>query len=193
MPKLRRAQLAPRAARAARIDFEAVLAREGLAPIDRPREGRLCRACGVEPVRQVSREERREGLEQRGVAFCSYCSCGHEQVPTYTERGEDVRGNGTFEERQQSLARRIEEGAALHARAQDLLWSGELAGEALQVWEWFVIDGVSQNEMARRLGVHWTTVRDRLLGPLMARCGYPVKFKVINRKRRVNRAAAPKK
>lgn len=174
------------------VDYEAILAAENLAPIDEP-EGRLCRACGVTPVRRLARPDRRDGVTR--TAFCQRCSDGEDQIPVAFDRGRSLGiTTGALERKQRRLAQCIDEGTVLHERAQALLWSGELSGEAFNAWSLFVVEGLSQNEIARRMGIHWSTVRDRYLGPLKERCGYPVTFTRLRRKRRKrnNRAAVPK-
>lgn len=146
-------------------------------------KGIVCCGCGSALVRRLTRRELRSGLAR--AAYCQRCIRAKDQVPVDFDHGRSRdSGTGTLERRGRSLARRMEEGAVLHSRAQDLLWSGELKGEGLAVWELFVIDGLSERQIAKRLRMHWTTVRNRYLGPYGQRCGYPIAFKALLRKPR---------
>lgn len=118
-------------------------------------------------MRKLGRAEQRLGLT--GTAYCDPCHRGEDARPHDfdTSASRDVKGG-----RLRKLGRRIEEGAALHDRAGELLWSGELVGEAFEVWSLFVVHGLSDSAIARAVGRSRRYVCSRYLGPFRERCGY---------------------
>jgi transposase len=81
--------------------------------------------------------------------------------------------------RLEDLSRRMEAGAVLHARAADVLWRGPgLADDERACLELFVVEGLSDREIGRRLGQSRRWVESRL-HPLLRACGYALTAKPL--------------
>jgi hypothetical protein len=121
--------------------------------------------------RNPTLEEERDGL---APVFCVSCARADDQVPSSYDFS--ARENiGEVELRARTLAYQIEQGSILHARAQQLLHSGQLEGEAYEVWSLFVIDGLSERAIAAKVGRGVKYIYNRYLGPFREICGYPVR------------------
>lgn len=131
-----------------------------------------CKACiRAEDMRPVDYDMAQDALTLEWQESLGWRGRSGVQILAACERSKlsVVRG------RLRELGRRMYENSVLHERAQDLLWSGTLTDEQHAIWSLFVVDGLSEKEISRRVGRSTDYIYERVLGPCREACGYPVR------------------
>lgn len=126
----------------------------------------VCPACLYRPPRP------------NGI-YCRSCIQADDQRPWDDDLRFGQRDQGVVRAHLEGLARRIEEGSVLQARADALL--AQLEGEDFTVWQ-LVVDGLSEREIAAQLGTTRPRLYSSYLHRLRTAAGIPARPRRYQRK-----------